>query len=74
MRQTKAFWEILSDSGIQTGIVNWWGSWPASYLRGWNISERYYYKLASKSSQDDAFPPDLFTNIDLLQEKHQIPK
>ena len=34
MRHTKAFWEILSDSGIQPGIVNWWGSWPARKLRG----------------------------------------
>ena len=61
MRQTKAFWEILSDSGIQTGIVNWWGSWPARSLRGWNVSERYYYKLASGNrAQDDTFPPELF--------------
>ncbi len=61
MRQTKAFWEILSDSGIQTGIVNWWGSWPARALRGWNISERYYYKVASGNpSQDDTYPPQLF--------------
>ncbi len=61
MRHTKAFWEILSDSGIQTGIVNWWGSWPARKLRGWNVSERYYYKISSASSpQDDAYPPELF--------------
>jgi hypothetical protein len=61
MRQTKAFWEILSDSGIQTGIVNWWGSWPARELRGWNISERYYYKVVSANrSQDDTYPPELF--------------
>jgi hypothetical protein len=61
MRQTKAFWEILSDSGIQTGIVNWWGSWPARSFRGWNVSERYYYKVASGNpQQDDTFPPELF--------------
>jgi len=61
MRQTKAFWEILSDSGIRTGIVNWWGSWPARTLRGWNVSERYYYKLASGNrAQDDTFPAELF--------------
>jgi hypothetical protein len=61
MRHTKAFWEILSDSGIQTGIVNWWGSWPAKNLRGWNVSERYYYKITSSNPpQDDAYPSDLF--------------
>jgi hypothetical protein len=64
MRQTKAFWEILSDSGIQTGIVNWWGSWPARTLRGWNVSERYYYKVASGNPpQDETFPPDLFNQF-----------
>lgn len=64
MRQTKAFWEILSDSGIQTGIVNWWGSWPARSLRGWNVSERYYYKVASGNPpQDDTFPPELFNQF-----------
>ncbi|MCI0612218.1 alkaline phosphatase family protein, partial [bacterium] len=70
MRQTKAFWEILSDSGIQTGIVNWWGSWPARSLRGWNVSERYYYKLASRNrAQDDTFPPEIFTQYRSLAGK-----
>jgi hypothetical protein len=70
MRQTKAFWEILSDSGIQTGIVNWWGSWPARTLRGWNVSERYYYKVASGNPpQDDTFPTDLFNQYESVAGK-----
>ena len=61
LRKVKTFWEILSDSGLRAGVVNWWGSWPTRQLRGWDVSERYYYKLASGGpSQDETFPRELF--------------
>jgi Type I phosphodiesterase / nucleotide pyrophosphatase len=61
LRKVKTFWEILSDNGLRVGVVNWWGSWPARQIRGWNISERYYYKLASGGqAQDETFPRELF--------------
>lgn len=61
LRKSKAFWEILSDSGLRSGIVNWWGSWPAFPLRGWNVSERYYFKLAANQKpQDETYPAELF--------------
>ncbi len=62
LRKAKTFWEILSDTGIRTGVLNWWGSWPAEPIRGWNVSERYYYKLmAGEPPQNETFPPDLFS-------------
>jgi hypothetical protein len=61
LRKVKTFWEILSDHGMRVGIVNWWGSWPARDLRGWNISERYYFKLSSETqAQEETFPRELF--------------
>ena len=61
LRKVKTFWEILSDHGLRVGIVNWWGSWPARELRGWNISERFYYKLSSRTeAQEETFPRELF--------------
>ncbi|HJZ10671.1 MAG TPA: alkaline phosphatase family protein, partial [Acidobacteriota bacterium] len=61
LRKSKAFWEILSDYGLRAGVVNWWGSWPAMPLRGWNVSERYYYKLMTKEKfQEETFPVSLF--------------
>ncbi len=61
LRKVKTFWEILSDNGLRVGVVNWWGSWPARELRGWNISERFYYKLSSGGQAlEETFPPDLF--------------
>lgn len=61
LRKTKTFWEILSDHGIRTGVVNWWGSWPARPTRGWNVSERYLYKkLSNEKPEDETYPPALF--------------
>ena len=61
LRKVKTFWEILSDNGLRVGVVNWWGSWPARELRGWNVSERYYYKLSSGGqAQEETFPRELF--------------
>jgi hypothetical protein len=61
LRKIKTFWEILSDHGLRVGIVNWWGSWPARELRGWNISERFYYKLSSGGQpREETFPRALF--------------
>jgi hypothetical protein len=45
-------------------VVNWWGSWPARSQRGWNVSERYYYKRASGApQQDETYPPELFSQF-----------
>jgi len=73
LRKAKTFWEILSDSGIKTGVLNWWGSWPAEPIRGWNISERYYYKLmADEPPQNETFPPDLFQRYSAMNQKRKI--
>lgn len=67
LRKSKTFWEVLSDSGIRAGIVNWWGSWPAFPLRGWNISERYFYKLAAhQKEQNETYPENLFERYSSL--------
>jgi hypothetical protein len=67
LRKVKTFWEILSDSGLRVGVVNWWGSWPARETRGWNVSERYYYKLAAGTqAQDETFPRELFQQYSSL--------
>lgn len=71
-RKTGAFWEILSETGLRAGVVNWWGSWPAQEIRGWNVSERYYYKLLSGDPpQEETFPPDLFSRYSIPTEQRQ---
>ena len=45
MRQVKALWNILSDSGRTSGIVGWWATWPAEEVRGFIVSDRVAYQL-----------------------------
>jgi len=44
-RTAPTFYEILSASGENTGVVNWWCSWPLSPQQGFNISERFSYSV-----------------------------
>ncbi len=38
-RRTKAFWNILSDVGVDVGVVRWWATWPAESLHGQVVSD-----------------------------------
>ena len=40
MRKKKAFWNIMSDAGISTGVVAWWPTWPAEHIKGFVVSQR----------------------------------
>ncbi|MFC2157184.1 alkaline phosphatase family protein [Acidobacteriota bacterium] len=37
-RKSKAFWNILNDKGISSGVIGWYISWPAEALNGFMIS------------------------------------
>lgn len=41
MRQTKAFWNVLSDYDISVGVVGWFVSWPAEEVNGFMVSSYY---------------------------------
>ena len=28
-RQSKTLWEVVSENGLRTAVVNWWATWPA---------------------------------------------
>jgi hypothetical protein len=34
-------WNILSDSGVRVGVVNWWLTWPAEEVNGFIVSDKY---------------------------------
>lgn len=38
-RRRKAFWDILAEHGVQTGVVRWWATWPATKLDGYVVSD-----------------------------------
>ncbi|HEV8337322.1 MAG TPA: hypothetical protein VGR67_12970 [Candidatus Polarisedimenticolia bacterium] len=51
-RQDKMIWEIMSDLGRPSYVVNWWATWPAGEGLGVLITERAYFRL------DAGGPPD----------------
>ncbi|HSP07896.1 MAG TPA: alkaline phosphatase family protein [Acidobacteriota bacterium] len=40
-RITKAFWNITSEYGLSTGVVNWWVTWPPEKVNGYMVSDRW---------------------------------
>jgi len=42
-RKTKALWNILSEAGRSVGIANWWVTYPAEAVAGFNISDHANY-------------------------------
>jgi len=45
-RRVKAFWNMLSESGVRVGVVGWWATWPAEIVDGFVVSDRVAYQLA----------------------------
>ena len=50
-RKTKAIWNILSQSGFQTTIVNWYASYPAEPIVGTCVSNRFFEGLPADPTQ-----------------------
>ena len=67
-RLVPTVWEILSQSGVDVGVVGWWASWPADAVRGYMVSDRIAYQLFGYSSdpadrQGKTWPPDLYDDV-----------
>jgi hypothetical protein len=70
LRRSKAFWNILNDKTLAVGIVNWWVTWPCDNMNGFEVSERFLYKLDKREKLDkDIYPEDLFEKSGLEYEK-----
>jgi hypothetical protein len=50
MRATKGLWNLATDGGLKTVVVDWWVSWPAEKIRGRVVSDHAYLRL----SREDA--------------------
>jgi hypothetical protein len=51
----RPFWEIASEAGIRSAVVNWWNSWPAAPLNGALVSDRLHFWRAAAKGE---VPPD----------------
>ena len=56
-RKAKALWNILSQNGMRSGVVNWFASHPAEHIRGAVFSNRFVDVL-----RPDGAPPPLDPN------------
>ena len=67
-RRVPTVWEMLSRSGVRSGVVGWWASWPANPLRGYLVSDRIAYQLFGfeadpNQAEGKTWPPELYEDI-----------
>ncbi len=63
-------WDIIALKGDLSGVVNWWGTWPANNFHGFLVTDRMYPKLlAARATGGDAlfenetYPQALFNQL-----------
>jgi len=61
-RKKPAFWNILTENGITTGIVGWPVSWPAEAVNGFFVSAYEYFD----DETGDMFPRAFYVNGDQM--------
>jgi tetratricopeptide (TPR) repeat protein len=63
-RKVKAFWNILSERGLDVGVVGWWATFPAERVHGYVVSDRVAYQLlgvvpvAERDREGKVFPAE----------------
>ncbi|MCP3980020.1 MAG: tetratricopeptide repeat protein [bacterium] len=67
-RRVPTFWELVSGSGVDVGVVGWWATWPADPVRGYLVSDRIAYQLFGyRADPADArgktWPPELYDDV-----------
>jgi len=45
-RRVKALWEMATESGLSSGFINWWPSFPAERVDGFMVSNYFRYLYA----------------------------
>lgn len=63
LRRTQPFWSILSRFGVETGLLRWWGSYPADEINGFVVSEYFHRQVRERFEPplpNLTFPEDLF--------------
>ncbi|MEZ4654231.1 MAG: alkaline phosphatase family protein [Candidatus Eisenbacteria bacterium] len=63
MRGSKGLWNIASDAGLESAVVNWWVSYPAEKVQGRMVSNQTFLRLvlegkAGRESGHNSRPDD----------------
>ena len=58
-RRVKTMWDVASDAGLRTAVVNWWATWPAPFDTGSGIvvSDRATLRLERGGPLDAEIAP-----------------
>ena len=64
-RRTEALWNIASQSGKSSSIVNWWATWPAEAVQGAIVSNHFPRSL-HEPLEEATFPPELAAELQAL--------
>jgi hypothetical protein len=65
----KTFWDVVSASGAQVGVVNWWHSWPALPVNGFVVSDRLFHwrtaaaGVAGRPEQSLTYPEEMLDEV-----------
>jgi Flp pilus assembly protein TadD len=66
VRRSKAFWNILTDFGMDVAVVGWWASWPAEPVQGVMVSDRigqHAFIPAAETQHDLVYPPEMTSTL-----------
>jgi hypothetical protein len=56
-RRVKTVWEVASDAGLRTAVVNWWATWPAPSDNGIVVTDRAVLRLEQGGPLDAEIAP-----------------
>ena len=73
LRNTKSFWDILTENEKTSGIVGWTTTWPAEKINGIFVSDRIIYYKEGLDKETIIYPAEEFENIKgLIREPESI--
>jgi len=63
-RRAKTLWEVASDAGLRTAVVNWWATWPAPARSGIVLTDRAVLRLETGGALDaEIAPPEVYDQL-----------
>lgn len=76
--RAKTFWDLVSESGRNAIVVNWWHTWPAAPINGAVVTDRVHYWRSAWRGKDSVdshltYPAGLLEEVrDLLIRPDEI--
>jgi predicted AlkP superfamily phosphohydrolase/phosphomutase len=70
-RTCKAFWNILSDYNRSVDVIDWWCSWPAEKINGYDVTFSY---MQYDEMKDSISPPEFLKELNDQKFDIGVPK